>query len=357
MEEKRDLVYTVERENAEFGIRNSAEIANYELRITHYELYKEMLMRYINEFREGDHIAGVYLCKQKNSAVTKNGKTYENLTLCDKTGSLNCKIWEPNSMGIFDFEENDYIDIHGRVSVFNGALQMSIDKARPASAGSYDPADYLPVSKRSEAEMYKELLDYIKSVQTPYFRLLLEELFIKDEAFVEVFKKNSAGKSIHHAFMGGLMQHTLSVTALCDFYCQNYPVLNRDLLITAALCHDIGKTRELSDFPVNEYTDDGQLLGHIVMGYEMVSEKIAGINGFPKVKASELKHCILAHHGEYEFGSPKKPALIEAVALNFADNTDAKIEAMAEAFENSPRGSGSWLGFSRVFDSNIRPTK
>lgn len=314
-------------------------------------------MKYINEFREGDHIVGIYLCRQKNSATTKNGKPYENLTLCDKTGSLNCKIWEPNSMGIFDFEVNDYIEIHGRVSVFNGALQMAIDRARPAREGTYDPADYLPVSKRSTDEMYKELLGYVKSVTAPYYRLLLEEIFINDRDFAETFKKNSAGKSIHHAFVGGLLQHTLSVTAMCDFYCSRYSVLDRDLLITAALCHDIGKTKELASFPTNDYTDDGQLLGHIVMGYEMVSEKIAKINGFPKIKASELKHCILAHHGEYEYGSPKKPALIEALALNFADNTDAKIEAMAEAFENSAREDNGWLGYSKVFESNIRPTK
>ena len=314
-------------------------------------------MKFINEFKEGDNIVGIYLCKQKNSATTKNGKSYENLTLCDKTGSLNCKIWEPGSMSIFDFEANDYIEIHGRVSVYGGALQMSIDRARPASPGSYDPADYLPVSKRSIDDMYDELLGYVKSVTAPYFRLLLEELFVNDADFAETFRKNSAAKSIHHAYMGGLLEHTISVTALCDFYCRRYSVLDRDLLITAALCHDIGKTKELSDFPVNEYTDDGQLLGHIVMGYEMISEKISQINGFPAVRASELKHCILAHHGEYEFGSPKKPALIEAIALNFADNTDAKIQAMSEAFESSTREDGGWLGFNRVFESNIRPTR
>ena len=324
----------------------------------HYEDINEVIvMKYISEFNEGDNIAGIYLCRQKNSAVTKNGKEYDNLILCDKTGSVNGKIWDPNSMAIEDFEANDYIELHGRVSLFNNALQISIDRARIAREGSYDASDYLPVSKRSSEEMYKELLGWIRSVTTPYFRLLLEEIFVNDAEFIEMFRKNSAGKSIHHAYVGGLIEHTLSVTALCDFYCSRYPALNRDLLITAALCHDIGKTRELSDFPVNDYTDSGQLLGHIVIGCEMVSEKIAKINGFPKVKAAELKHCILAHHGEYEYGSPKKPALIEALALNFADNTDAKIEAMSQAFENSNAQPGTWLGFNRVFDSNIRPTR
>lgn len=317
-------------------------------------------MKYINQFKETDSIIGIYLCKQKNLAQTKNGKNYENVTLADKTGSIACKIWEPNSMGIGEFDVNDYVEVHGKVTVFNGALQMSIDRAIRASEGSYDPADYLPVSPKSIDDMYASLLKIIDSVNSPYFRLLLESFFVNDQEFIRAFKGHSAAKTIHHGFVGGLLQHTLSVANLCSYYCTQYPILNRDLLITAAICHDIGKIRELSDFPVNDYTDDGQLLGHIVMGVEMIDEKLRDIKGFPKKRASELKHCILAHHGEYEFGSPKKPAIIEAVALNFADNTDAKIQAMQELLESaqmSGTGTGSkWLGFNKIFDSNIRPT-
>ena len=141
---------------------------------------------------------------------------------------------------------------------------------------------------------------------------------------------------------------------LCNYLAGAYPRINKDLLITVALLHDIGKTKELSAFPENDYTDDGQLLGHIVMGSEMISEKIAGIPGFPPKLAAEVKHCILAHHGEYEFGSPKKPALIEAVALNFADNPDAKLETMSELFASTTEDG--WLGFNRLFDSNVRKT-
>lgn len=315
-------------------------------------------MRYIKDFREGDNITGIYLCKQKNSAMTKNGKEYENLTLADKTGSMNCKIWEPNSMGIGDFSVNDYIEVHGRVSVFNGALQMSVDRAFKAAQGTFDPADYLPVSSKDPSQMAAQLNRYINSVQAPYFRLLLQNLFIEDVQFREAFMKHSAAKSIHHGFVGGLLHHTLAVCDLCDFYAQRYSNLNRDLLITAALCHDIGKVRELSAFPLNDYTNEGQLLGHIVIGVEMVSEKIREIKGFPKLRAEELKHCIVSHHGEYEFGSPKKPAIIEAVALNFADNTDAKLQAMTEVFagSNNTDPANPWLGYNRIFDSNIRPT-
>lgn len=315
-------------------------------------------MKFINEFIEGDNITGVYLCRQKNTATTKNGKDYDNLILADKTGTINAKIWEPGSMGIGDFSANDYIEIHGRVSVFNGTLQLSIDRAFKANEGSYRPSDYLPVSPRDPAKMLEELDKFINSVNSPYFRLLLDSIFVDDVQFREAFAKHSAAKSVHHGFVGGLIHHTLSVASICHFFAKQYPIINRDLLITAALCHDIGKVRELSAFPLNDYTNEGQLLGHIMIGAQIVSEKIREINGFPKLKAEELIHCILAHHGEYEYGSPKKPAIIEAVALNFADNADAKIEAMTEILEGSMNRDPDmrWLGFNRIFDSNIRPT-
>jgi 3'-5' exoribonuclease len=161
---------------------------------------------------------------------------------------------------------------------------------------------------------------------------------------------------VHHAFVGGLLEHTLSVTKNCIFFAAQYPALDRDLLVTAAICHDIGKTKELSPYPDNDYTDEGGLLGHIVMGTEMIGEKVKAIEGFPPVLENELKHCILAHHGEYEFGSPKKPALIEAVALNFADDLDAKMETFTELLGKS-QNPKEWQGFNRLLDSNIRGTR
>ena len=160
---------------------------------------------------------------------------------------------------------------------------------------------------------------------------------------------------MHHGFVGGLLEHTLSVTSLCKVFANQYSLLNKDLLITAALCHDIGKTTELSDMPSNDYTDDGNLLGHIVIGCEMVGEKIRSIEGFPHALGSMLRHCILAHHGEYEYGSPKKPAIAEAIALNFADNLDAKMETMRELLDSADYNA-EWLGFQRLFESNMRKT-
>ena len=203
--------------------------------------------------------------------------------------------------------------------------------------------------------MYRELSDYVNHIQNPYLRQLLVAFF-GDQTFAKVFRTHSAAKRVHHGFMGGLLEHTLSVTKICDFFSTHYPILNRDLLISAALLHDIGKVDELSDFPENDYTDQGQLLGHIVMGTMMIDEKIKQISGFPEKLATELKHCILAHHGELEFGSPKKPALIEALALNFADNTDAKMETFIEALAEENRNDSEWRGYNRLLESNIRAT-
>lgn len=313
-------------------------------------------MKYIEAMREGEKISNVYLCKQRTSAVTKNGKAYESVILQDKTGTVDGKIWDPNSQGIGDFEPLDYVDVVADVISFNGALQLNIKRIRKASEGEYEPADYLPVSEKNIDTMYEELKKYINSIQNPYYKTLLSVFFIEDEEFIMKFKAHSAAKSVHHSFMGGLLEHTLSVTKLCDYYSKAYPVLNRDLLITAAIFHDIGKIKELSAFPLNDYTDDGQLLGHIMIGTEMVSEKINTIEGFPAKQASELKHCILAHHGELEYGSPKKPSLAEALALNLADNTDAKMETMTEIIRSSSQDDSQWIGYNRFFEANIRKT-
>ena len=312
-------------------------------------------MKYIRDYKEGDRMFDIYLCKHKQSAVTKNGKPYETVILQDKTGTIDAKVWDPNNAGISEFDTLDYIEVYGDVNSFQGALQVNVKRIRVCHEGEYDPADYLPVSKKNIDEMYKELLGLIGRTENEYLKKLLESFFVEDEAFIRAFRTSSAAKTVHHGFVGGLLEHTLSVAKLCEYFCKPYPILKRDLLITAALCHDIGKTKELSLFPENDYTDDGQLLGHIVMGAEMVGEKARQIPGFPPVLEAELKHCILAHHGEYEYGSPKKPALIEAAALNLADNADAKLETFSEALQGAT-GYG-WLGYNRLFESNIRLTR
>ena len=309
-------------------------------------------MRFINTLREGDSIRSIYLCKAKRSAETRNGIPYDNLTLQDKTGTLDGKVWDPNSGGIADYDEMDFIEVFGEVVSYNNALQLNIKQLRKPYEDEYNAADYMPTSEKSIDGMYEELLGYIAQVENKYLRQLLEYYFVKDEAFIKNFKVHSAAKSVHHSFAGGLLEHTLSIVRLCEYYVKTYPLLSKDLLYTAAIFHDIGKTKELSSFPENDYTDDGQLLGHIVMGVEMISEGVRNIEGFPAKIASELKHCVISHHGELEYGSPKKPALAEAVALHYADATDAKLQTLTEVFRDVD--NSEWLGYQKLFESNMR---
>ena len=312
-------------------------------------------MKFIETLREGMHVSGVYLCKTRQIALTKTGKEYGSLTLQDKTGTADAKIWELGSPGISDFNAMDYVFVDADVTVFQGNIQLNVKRIRRADEGEYVPADYLPVTGKDIKQMYHELNQYITTIRNEHLRKLAAGFFVQDAAFAKVFASHSAAKSVHHSFVGGLLEHTLSVVKLCDFFCKQYPLLNRDLLLVAAMFHDIGKTKELSVFPENDYSDEGQLIGHIIIGAQMVQEKINAMPGFPKKLENELIHCILAHHGELEYGSPKKPALIEALALNLADNADAKMETMTEILKGAG-DNGGWLGYNRFMESNVRRT-
>lgn len=313
-------------------------------------------MKYIKDYKDGDRVYDIYLCKTKTSAVTKNGKAYDNLVLQDKTGNVEAKIWEPNNPGIDDFDAMDYIEVYGDMTSFNGALQVNVKRIRKVGEGEYNQADYFPVSSKDIEEMYVELLELVGSVKNEYCKQLLEKFFVEDKEFVKQFQYSSAAKAVHHGFIGGLLEHTLSVAKLCDYYASAYPILKRDLLITAAICHDIGKTKELAPFPLNDYTDEGNFLGHIMIGANMIGERAAQIPGFPKELLTQLQHCILAHHGKYEYGSPKLPSIIEAVALNYADDTDAKMETFKEILENNQE-KPTWFGYNRLFETNLRASK
>lgn len=310
-------------------------------------------MRFINDLRDGEMISEIYLCKNKQSAKTKAGKTYYNVDFQDKTGTINGKIWTLGP-GIEHFEAMDYVKVDAQVTVFQGANQLNITRVRKCQEGEYDPADYMPSTEKDTKQMYEELLALIDTIKNEKLRRLVQSFFAEDKDFATRFRNHSAAKSVHHAFMGGLLEHTLSVAKLCNYFAQQYPVLNRDLLLSAAVFHDIGKLYEISPFPENDYTDNGNLLGHIVIGTMIVRDRIKALGDFPPQLAAELEHCILAHHGELEFGSPKKPSLIEAVALSFADNIDAKLETFQEALASAD-GDG-WTGYNRMFETNIRPT-
>lgn len=312
-------------------------------------------MRYIKDLREGIRITEVYLCKTKQILIAKSGKEYGSLILQDKTGTTDAKIWDLGSPGIGDFDALNYVVIDADVNTFNDKIQLNVRRIRKAMPGEYIESDYVPVSSKDIDKMYNDLKEKIFSIKDTNYSLLLSKFFIEDTAFADRFKTASAAKSVHHGFVGGLLEHTLSVANMCDYFCSTYPLLKRDLLITAAIFHDIGKIEEISAFPENDYTDAGQLLGHIVIGSTMIYEKAKTIDAFPEKKLNELVHCILSHHGELEYGSPKRPALLEAFALNFADNTDAKMETVIEELSRAGDNT-SWLGYNKMLETNIRKT-
>lgn len=310
-------------------------------------------MRYLKDLREGDMLSETYLCKSKQVLQTKAGKSYYSLVLQDKSGTVDGKIWDLGP-GIDHFEAMDYIRVDAQVVSFQNALQMNIRRVHKCHEGEFDPREYMPCTEKDVKEMYQELTCYIKSMKNEYLRTLASNYFIEDKVAAKAFANHSAAKAVHHGFIGGLLEHTVSVTRLCDYIAKNYPVVNRDLLLTAAMFHDVGKIQELSTFPENDYTDAGQLLGHIYIGAELVGKLASEIPGFPEKLKHELIHCILAHHGELEFGSPKKPALVEALALSMADNLDAKLETMTELLGGTEEKG--WLGFQKLFESNVRKT-
>lgn len=282
----------------------------------------------IKELAEGNSIQNMILyCTSKSSATSVKGEYYA-LTLQDGSGSLPGRVWEINEY-IDQFEAKDFIKISGTVASYKGALQINITNLDKVDPSTVNIDDFCPKAPRPVEEMWTEFMDLVNSVQNEYLSKLLHAFF-DNEKIASRFKANSAAKTVHHAYVGGLLDHSLSVAKICDTLANNYPTINRDLLITVAVLHDIGKIKEIAAFPENDYTDEGNLLGHIYMGAEMVDIQVRKIDGFPKVLANEVKHCILAHHGGLEYGSPKVPALIEATALSFADDTDAKLRRFSD---------------------------
>ena len=312
-------------------------------------------MRYIEDFKEDEHILGHYLCKQKQNLKTRTGKTYLSLKLQDKTGSIDGKVWEMSN-DIQAFEEGDVIKIDGNVLPYQNELQVRINKIRKSQDGEYEFMDYVPCTDKDIDALYAQIVDFIRSINHPMIRQMMENILINNEAIVSAFKKHSAAKNLHHSYMGGLIEHTLSVTQICDFMSNRYKYLNRDILIATAMLHDIGKIYELSPMPENDYTDNGQMLGHIVIGAEMITAETAKIPGFPPELQSLLKHSILAHHGEFEYGSPKLPNTMEAFILHAADNMDAKTKAYEEIIDQDS-SSGPWAGYQRMLNRHVRKSE
>lgn len=290
----------------------------------------------IKDYKIGDSINNLTVyCVKKIAGVSSKGDNYLSLTLQDASGQIDAKVWDITTVDAF--EAKDFINVTGTVQSFKDAPQLNITSAYRADPATVKIEDFCPQAPRSVDEMWTEFMEIVNSVKNEHLSKLLKAFF-GNEKIVKRFKENSAAKVVHHAYVGGLLDHSLSVAKICVTLADNYPALNRDLLITVAVLHDIGKIKEIAAFPENDYTDEGNLLGHIYMGAEMVDIQVRKIEGFPKTLANEVKHCILAHHGGLEYGSPKVPALIEATALSFADDTDAKLRRFSDLLADASDG-------------------
>lgn len=309
-------------------------------------------MIYIEDLRDGDTIIEHYLCKRKQTMKSKAGKNYLSLILQDKTGTVDAKVWEINNK-IRAFEENEFINIEALVTTYHNEIQLNVRQIRRSREGEYFPSDYIPTTLKDTKKLYEEIEELISSIKEKHIKKLLEEIFYLHPYISNEFKVHSAAKSMHHSYLGGLMEHTIGVARICDFLASRYNNVNRDMVVACALLHDVCKIYELSEFPENDYTDEGQLIGHIVMGAELVRETAKKIEGFPPKLIALMCHCILSHHGTLEYGSPKRPKTMEAFILHFADDTDAKLKMVEDIVENSPN-TGVWTGYNKMLERNIR---
>ncbi len=311
-------------------------------------------MAFIKTFKAGEKVQGYFLCKYKQILKNKNGKEYCSMRLQDQTGTIDAKIWSIHS-GIEAFENNDVIYIEGDVLLYQENLQLNISKVSQSKEGDYELETLMPHTTKSVDILEKQLYGFIEQIQQPQLKTLLETIFY-DESVYKQFIKAGAAKSVHHAYISGLMEHTVTVTELGMHMSHLYHGVNRDLVIAGCLLHDIGKLQELSPFPENDYTDKGQLLGHITLGYERIHDVARAIEDFPEETLMILKHIIISHHGEYEYGSPRRPKCIEAMIVHLADYTDSKVKMLEEMLETaSPEEV--YIGYNKTLGRNIRRTR
>ncbi len=304
---------------------------------------------YVDQIKERERIESIFLVRDKTTAMAKNGKPYMTLKIMDRTGEVEGRIWDRVDEFSRQFDKNDFILINAKASVYMGKMQVVIQDLKKIDESLVDLSDFLPVSKRSQSEMRQELDQILDSLTDRYIATLLRSFF-DDPEFFALYSKAPAAKAMHHVFLGGLLEHSLAVVGLAIDVAARYPQVNRDLLICGALLHDIGKVRELSYQRSFDYTDEGKLLGHIVIGVQMVEDHIRQIDGFPTELSMLIKHLLLSHHGQYDFGSPKRPKFLEAVILNFIDDLDSKINGVQTHIDKEPDREGNWTSYHRLYD-------
>jgi 3'-5' exoribonuclease len=314
-------------------------------------MYKEhrVTRQYVADIKDRDPVKGVFLVKEKIMAMAKNGKPYMNLRFMDKSGEVDAKLWDNTDALDKLFDKNDFVRVRGKASVYMNKMQVVVAEISRVPDEEVNLADFLPESPRSIGEMRQELRDVVGTLANTHLRGLMEA-FLADEPLMDQYCKAPAAKGMHHVYLGGLLEHSLALVRLIRAIVPLYEGINEDLLVVGALLHDVGKIHEMSYERAFDYTDAGKLLGHITIGVELVEDKIRQVNGFPRELALLLKHMLLSHHGQYEFGSPKRPKTVEATILNYLDDMDSKINGIRTHIAKEAASSSRWTAHHRLYD-------
>lgn len=303
----------------------------------------------VADIKDRDLVDGVFLVKEKIMAMAKNGKPYLTLKLMDKTGEVDAKVWDNADQACAMFDRNDFLAVRAKASVYLGKMQLILSEFKRVPEEEVELADFLPETERDIALMVEELQALIAGIADPDLSRLLKSIF-DDPALIAQYRVAPAAKGMHHVYLGGLLEHSLAVAKLVDAMVPLYQGLNRDLLVAGALLHDIGKVREMTYLRCFDYTDEGKLIGHITIGVEMLQERIAALPGFPVELGMLLKHMLLSHHGQYEYGSPKRPKTMEATILSYLDDLDSKINGIRTHIRKEPDNPSRWTSYHRLYD-------
>ena len=294
---------------------------------------------------ENKVIVSSFVVTSKQVKPKKSGEPYLALTLADRCGQIEAKMWDNVEDALDAFEQEDFLKVKGLLNKYKNRFQLTIHKLRKLGDSEVDYADYLPKTTKDVDDLWRTLTGFVDSFQDQYLKSLVRSL-MADPEIAEAYRNAPAAKTLHHAYIGGLLDHVVSLFRSCDLVSRNYPQINRDLLLTGAFLHDIGKIHELSYTRSFAYTSRGQLLGHMIIELEMLQAKIARVPNFPDELKTLLEHLIISHHGEYEFGSPKLPMFPEALMLHYLDDLDSKMESMRAHFEREAENDSSWTSYN-----------
>lgn len=307
---------------------------------------------FVNAIKENENVDSLLLVKEKSSGLTKTGITYLKLRLGDRSGEMEGRVWTSAEIFTESFQKGDFVHVKGKAVTFQDRLQINITHIEKVEEKEILLSDFFPMTEKDIEEMFQTLTGIAQQVKNEHLSQLLR-LFCEDKPFIERFKMAPASKSLHHSYLGGLLEHTLSLTHLVLKNTSHYRGLNLDLLLTGSILHDIGKVDELSYSRSFDYSDEGRLLGHIILGMEKVEEKISQIFDFPKDLSVMLRHLLLSHHGQYDWGSPKRPMTLEAVMLHYLDNMDAKINGIKQFLRSQGRDGSRWSAYHPMFEQSF----